>query len=531
MGTKNKVLLNPKECDVRVVKVRLDPNKTTRNLLFNYATAANACYNTMLWIAQTLYQVRKWDVERGEQKTEMLPIVPLDKYKMIDFFNAYKNELLPWWEQIPSIVFKTAIMNLADAYDRFLNESLPNQYPKYRKRSQMVESGRLSFTIDLSGEMYPFKANGIKVPVPNARKKREFKLGYKESLYVKIAPDRRLTKMVTLVERECATAQAVTYSYSGGWWWASIQFRVLKPYRRQYVRRTNDYVGGRCGIDVGFGNTFAHLSTPVPGLTSETGRIKAPRLMRKSAKKLARVQRARARCEKGSRKSAILLRKIQKLYHTIAAERARWLSELATTLLGVFDTIVVENLNLKALAKRKRGNKYSFGASISDGGYGMFVELLQRKTARYKSTSVIVAHKYFPSTRLCSRPGCSASKTKMPLSERVYECECCGLVLDRDVNAARNLAVYDPAWEPGRKKHYDRTGCDSNSGSIAGASGTREREEDSFLVPLGARDSQTELAQVEFQQSCRRPEGCSERRGQRNPTLVWQAELDGTTHS
>ena len=86
----------------------------------------------------------------------------------------------------------------------------------------------------------------------------------------------------------------------------------------------------------------------------------------------------------------------------------------------------------------------------------------------------------------------------------------------------------------GRKKHYDRTGCDSKSKSNSttrGASGTREQEEDSFLVPLGARDSQTEPAQVEFQQSCWTTRGLFGQKRPAKPHSCGKQSLDGTTHS
>jgi putative transposase len=152
------------------------------------------------------------------------------------------------------------------------------------------------------------------------------------------------------------------------------------------------------------GDTFAHLSTPVQGVTDANGRIAAPRHLSKYAKKLAKAQRQFQRCTKGSKRSAKHLLRIQRLNHKVSAERTRWLSELATTLLGVFDTIVVENLTLAALAKRKKGQRFSFGASIGDGAYGQFVELLQRKSLRIQGHNCGCCPLPFPSSKMCS--GC-----------------------------------------------------------------------------------------------------------------------------
>jgi transposase len=94
-------------------------------------------------------------------------------------------------------------------------------------------------------------------------------------------------------------------------------------------------------------------------------------------------------------------------------------------------------LNLRGMARRKKG--YRFGKSVADAGFAQFLQILARQALKRDSV-VVPAPKFYPSSKMCS--GCGAVKTKLSLSERVYSCSSCGLVIDRHVNAARNLAAY-----------------------------------------------------------------------------------------
>ena len=75
---------------------------------------------------------------------------------------------------------------------------------------------------------------------------------------------------------------------------------------------------------------------------------------------------------------------------------------------------------------------------LADASLGELRRQLAYKSA-WAGTSLIEADRFFPSSKLCSR--CGHVKAKLPLSEREYRCEHCGIVLDRDLNAARNLAA------------------------------------------------------------------------------------------
>jgi putative transposase len=98
-------------------------------------------------------------------------------------------------------------------------------------------------------------------------------------------------------------------------------------------------------------------------------------------------------------------------------------------------TIVLEDLNIKGMIKN-----HKLAQAIGDVGMGEFERQVRYK-AEWNAETVLQADRFYPSTKKCSR--CGSVKAKMALSERVYVCEReeCGLVIDRDLNAALNLAA------------------------------------------------------------------------------------------
>jgi IS605 OrfB family transposase len=110
------------------------------------------------------------------------------------------------------------------------------------------------------------------------------------------------------------------------------------------------------------------------------------------------------------------------------------LHKLTTRLAAEFGTIVIEDLNVAGMVKNRRLARH-----VGDASFAEFRRQVEYKSA-WRGGRVIVADRWFASSKKCS--GCGAVKAKLPLSERTYCCAACGLVLDRDANAARNLAKY-----------------------------------------------------------------------------------------
>jgi len=95
---------------------------------------------------------------------------------------------------------------------------------------------------------------------------------------------------------------------------------------------------------------------------------------------------------------------------------------------------VIEDLNVAGMVKNRRLARH-----VADASFGELRRQLEYKSA-WHGGRVIVADRWFASSKKCS--GCGAVKAKLPLSERTYACASCGMVADRDLNAALNLAEY-----------------------------------------------------------------------------------------
>ena len=96
------------------------------------------------------------------------------------------------------------------------------------------------------------------------------------------------------------------------------------------------------------------------------------------------------------------------------------------------------------MARRKKGCR--FARSVADDDYGQLVQVLTRQGDK-RGCAVVQADRFYPWSKTCS--DCGAVKTKLPLSEREYSGTTCGLSLDRDVNAAPNLAALARTLRPG----------------------------------------------------------------------------------
>ncbi len=177
--------------------------------------------------------------------------------------------------------------------------------------------------------------------------------------------------------------------------------------------------GERIGIDVGL-NSFL--------TDSEGNHVENPRWYRAAERRLRTVQRTVSRRKKGGKRRRKAVRELANAYEKISNQRSDFCHKLANDLVENNDLIAVEDLKIKNMVR----NRY-LAKSISDAGWGQFLNILSAKAEYAGRTVVKVDPKQ--TSQLCS--GCGAVVKKV-LSVRVHRCSC-GLTLDRDHNAARNI--------------------------------------------------------------------------------------------
>jgi putative transposase len=235
-------------------------------------------------------------------------------------------------------------------------------------------------------------------------------------------------KMHRHLERGTGKIKAATVSEVGGKFHVSFTIEVQRA-----IPATRP-PGKVIGIDVG-------LTTLYTGATPGGEHVLAvenPRHFATSQKKLAHAQRVSSRRQgpkKGVAPSNRWKRansRVQKVHADVANSRKNLIHETTSMLAKNYDVIVIEDLNVKGMVKN-----HSLAQHISDAAWGEFRRQLEYKTQWYGST-LVKAGRFYPSSKTCSH--CGTVKAKLPLDQRTYHCETCGLVIDRDLNAATNLA-------------------------------------------------------------------------------------------
>jgi putative transposase len=176
------------------------------------------------------------------------------------------------------------------------------------------------------------------------------------------------------------------------------------------------------GIDLGLGH-FAVLS--------DGTKITSPRFLRRAESKLRRAQRVLSRKQKGSRNRDKARVKAARAHARVADARREFHHQLSTTLVRENQAVAVEDLAVKGLARTR------LAKSVHDAGWSGFVGMLEYK-ARLYGRGFHRIGRFEPTSQTCS--ACGVKDVPKPLHVREWMCPACGAWLDRDINAAVNVA-------------------------------------------------------------------------------------------
>jgi len=174
------------------------------------------------------------------------------------------------------------------------------------------------------------------------------------------------------------------------------------------------------GIDVGL-HSYA--------VFSDGNRIENPRFYRKSEKRLAQLQKRLSRKERGSRNWVKVKFSLARLHEKIGNRRTDFLHKDSRKIADTYETIYFENLKIRNIVRN-----HCLAKSISDAGWGRFIGMIAYKAESAGGRLIQVDPR--DTTQMCSRCG---EKVEKSLSDRIHECPYCGLVMNRDENAALNI--------------------------------------------------------------------------------------------
>ncbi|MCK9870964.1 transposase [Nocardiopsis dassonvillei] len=169
-------------------------------------------------------------------------------------------------------------------------------------------------------------------------------------------------------------------------------------------------------------------------VTLSTGeKVANPRYEQRDRARLAKAQRALSRKARGSANRDKARRKVARVHARITDRRRDFLHKLSTRLVRENQAVVIEDLAVANMVKNRR-----LARAISDAAWRELRTMLEYKCAWY-GRDLVVADRFFPSSKACSTPGCAYVHTSLPLRVREWTCPRCGATHDRDVNAANNL--------------------------------------------------------------------------------------------
>ena len=181
------------------------------------------------------------------------------------------------------------------------------------------------------------------------------------------------------------------------------------------------------GVDVGLIDFAA--------ITSSDGtreKVTNPRWLRSKERQLAKAQKSLSRKQKGSQNRQKARLKVAVLHRKVRETRKDHHHKLALKLVRENQTVAIEGLSIKGLARTRMGK------SVHDAGWGQFFNLLEEKAQQYDRTIVRIGQ-WEPTSQVCSC--CGIKDGPKPLSVRVWVCPHCGVILDRDYNAAVNIML------------------------------------------------------------------------------------------
>lgn len=287
----------------------------------------------------------------------------------------------PWYYEVSKCAPQYALRQLSSAWKQ--------AFKKVKKPPRFKKKGRAdSFTVDGSLSVDHFR---VKVPV----------IGWLKTF------ERLPTEY---------QPKSFTISRTADRWFISWKIEV-EPTNEP---KTHAVVG----VDLGV-KALATLST---------GEVfEGAKSYRKYEKKLSRLQWLNRHKEYGSSNWKKAQIKIARLHRKIANIRKDTLHKLSTYLAKNHSRIGIEDLNVSGMLAN-----HKLAKAIADMGFYEFRRQLEYKCQLYGAT-LIVVDRWYPSTKTCSR--CHTKKDSMPLEERVFRCENCGLEIERDFNASINLEI------------------------------------------------------------------------------------------
>jgi putative transposase len=381
----------------------LDPTPEQRRALASHCGAARVAYNWGLELVKA--RLHEHQIDPSIRVPWTLPELRRE-------WNQAKRQVAPWWAENSKEAYSSGLDGLARALQNWSSSRSGRRrgrrmgFPTWKKKSRSRDTCRFTTgAIRVSSDR-----KHIQLPRIGVLKTHE-----------------STRKLARRLEGGTARILAATIGRRADRWFVSFTVEVERA-----IPRGSGKVNV-VGVDVGIRH-LAVLSTGAPPIPN-------PRALERSLRKLRRVNRELARRQPGSRRRRRTRYRLARIHNRAANLRCDALHKLTTNLVTEYGTVVVEDLYVAGLVRNRR-----LARALSDAGISELRRMLAYKS-RWYGSRLVVADRFYPSSKTCST--CGWVKAKLMLGERTFRCEACGVALDRDLNAAHNLAklVAQSGWE------------------------------------------------------------------------------------
>lgn len=322
---------------------------------------------------------------------------------LIKDLTSVKRDQFPWMMEVSKTCPQYAIHNLNSAFQKFFKKE--SNYPKFKKK------GTSDSFVAIENNA-AFRNYGRKIHIPRVGK-------------IKAAEELRFDGKVN----------NVVVKRKADMWFAVINLELPdpNPTLKQHTGDNQAIVG----VDLGIKSMM---------VLSDGTIYENPKAMQKNLKRLKQKQRKMSRKQKGSKNRRKQQMKVAKAYYKIGCIRSNAIHQATSKIVANYDIIVIEDMNPSGMAKNRNLRKAVLDVS--------FYEIRRQLTykAKWRGKEVVVADRWFASSKICSC--CGHKKTELKLSERTFKCDNCGLEIDRDLNAAKNLAAYRPTPKSGESHAF-----------------------------------------------------------------------------
>ncbi|MFD8499710.1 IS607 family element RNA-guided endonuclease TnpB [Amycolatopsis sp. NPDC059657] len=366
----------PASTVLQAYRFALDPNPEQNAALRSHCGGLRFAFNWGLAQVKANLGQREAETSYGLCGHDLTPPLSWSAYSLRKDWNVAKRDVAPWWAENSKEAYSSGLANLAVA--------LKNWGDSKNGKRRGRKLGFPRFKSKRARMACKFTTGGFGLAGGDRRHVKLPRIGV-----VRTCESTR--KLARHVEHDTARIRSATVSYQSGRWFVSFSVEITRTYP---VPEQPDVA---VGVDLGV-KSLAVVSTGevVPNPRHlELAQRELRRLQRRSSRRHGPDKRTKT---KPSRRWHQTQARIARLHAWVANSRLDGLHKFTTGLVRAYGTIVIEDLNVSGM----------------------------------------LANRWYPSSKSCS--DCGVVKAKLRLSERVFTCDSCGMTMDRDLNAARNLA-------------------------------------------------------------------------------------------